>query len=358
MIPRSIIISPFLTFLLVVGAPALFAGGGKTSHSTTAAQMDLYSYVGEEMCAGCHSDMAEQFGYSMHGRLQDWEVRGEFSRCEMCHGAGSKHVEESGDAQYIFNFSGQEGMEASKACVSCHYSGKAGMWPGSVHMMGGLGCGDCHTIHQSRQVVTPASNPLVGVARNPEVAGLKPLKQGPPIMASLTKREPEVCLDCHQEKRAQINYNSHHPIVERRMKCSSCHDVHGSEEEFLLATRDGQRELCTSCHAQYSGPFVFEHAAVEEGCNTCHNPHGTTANNLLKQNEPFVCLQCHEAHFHIGRDGIDTPIDRATGSVTNKWGSSGWRQAFATKCSNCHQMVHGSDLPSQSLGGRGGSLTR
>ena len=126
----------------------------------------------------------------------------------------------------------------------------------------------------------------------------------------------------------------------------------------MLQVSEGVNELCAGCHTAYQGPFVFEHAAVEEGCNTCHNPHGTLANNLLKQNEPFVCLQCHEAHFHIGREGIDTPISRPTGSVTNQYGASGWRRAYSTKCSNCHSMVHGSDLPSQSLSGRGGALTR
>jgi predicted CXXCH cytochrome family protein len=321
--------------------------------------MDAATFVGEEMCAGCHSDVAEQFGYSMHARLKEWEVRGEFSKCESCHGPGSKHVEESGDPQYIFSFDGKEAQEASRACVGCHYEDTAGMWPGSVHMMGGLGCSQCHTIHQSKQVVVQTAKPLIGTAtHNPEMGTMGALKQGPPKMASLTKPEPELCFECHNEKRAMMNYSSHHPIIERRMKCSSCHAVHGSDAEYLIANSDGQRELCTSCHAQYSGPFVFEHAAVEEGCTTCHEPHGTLANNLLRQNEPFVCLQCHEAHFHIGRDGIDTPIDRATGSVSNQYGSSGWRIGFTTKCSNCHQMVHGSDLPSQSTSSRGGSLTR
>ena len=59
-----------------------------------------------------------------------------------------------------------------------------------------------------------------------------------------------------------------------------------------------------------------------------------------------------------GREGIDTPIDRATGSVSNQYGASGWRRAYSTKCSNCHSMVHGSDLPSQGISGRGGALTR
>ena len=40
---------------------------------------------------------------------------------------------------------------------------------------------------------------------------------------------------------------------------------------------------------------------------TCHDPHGAMVNNMLKQNEPFLCLQCHEMHFHSARVGPTTP---------------------------------------------------
>jgi predicted CXXCH cytochrome family protein len=356
MIPRFLSTVPLLLagLLVLAGAPAV---AGQAAQQVTAASGEA-GYVGEEICAGCHGEVAAQFGLSMHARLKEWEVRGELSKCESCHGPGSKHVEASGDAQFIFGFKGKEGREASRACMSCHYQKTTAEWPGSVHFMGGLGCGDCHTIHQSRRTVLPATRPLVGTARNPDMGAVVPVKQGPPRAASLAKPEPELCFDCHKEKRAQVSYSSHHPVIERKMQCSSCHAVHGSHEESLVKAPEGLNELCTSCHPAQHGPFVFEHAAVEEGCNTCHEPHGTLANNLLKQNEPFLCLQCHEAHFHVGREGISDPISRPSGKVSNQYGSSGWRRAFMTKCTNCHPSVHGSDLPSQGISSRGGSLTR
>jgi hypothetical protein len=33
-------------------------------------------------------------------------------------------------------------------------------------------------------------------------------------------------------------------------------------------------------------------------------------------------------------------------------------RAFATKCTQCHNRIHGSDLPSQATSGHGGGLTR
>jgi predicted CXXCH cytochrome family protein len=199
---------------------------------------------------------------------------------------------------------------------------------------------------------------------------------------------------------AKANFPSHHPIKEGKMNCSDCHNPHGE-----LQTEELARDLCLECHARYTGPFVYEHAPVEEDCNLCHDPHGTVANNLLQQNEPFLCLQCHESHFHasrIGADpgtikgfsfdankmdtlqqsdpflysvitdpaGITDPVSGLTGPLTpgeantmlaansvtgdvtinftNQFGEEGWRKAFLTKCSTCHTVLHGSDLPSQS----------
>jgi len=35
-----------------------------------------------------------------------------------------------------------------------------------------------------------------------------------------------------------------------------------------------------------------------------------------------------------------------------------WAKAYATKCTQCHAQVHGSDLPSQTVPGQGRALTR
>ena len=55
-----------------------------------------------------------------------------------------------------------------------------------------------------------------------------------------------------------------------------------------------------------------------------------------------------------GAAGAMTPKEanlagyNVTLEFTNKFGEEGWRKAFLTKCSTCHTVVHGSDLPSQS----------
>ncbi len=180
---------------------------------------------------------------------------------------------------------------------------------------------------------------------------------------------------------AKANFPSHHPINEGKMTCGDCHNPHGE-----LNTSERTNDLCLDCHTRYQGPFVFGHAPVEDDCTTCHDPHGSVANNMLVQNEPFLCLQCHEGHFHLLRNGFDPA--NWTGAVTvvnldldgdgtagndpgevknfssteeavtaaNPHGAEGWQMSFGTKCTTCHKVVHGSDLPSQPLGG--GGLTR
>jgi predicted CXXCH cytochrome family protein len=343
-----LIILFFASGLLVAGQKKVAEAKVKAGGSPAGA-----AFSGDKACADCHSDKMEQFAASPHGRLKQFELGGSIGRCESCHGAGSKHIDEGGDASLINGFKDAEARQSMRACTACHGDNAAMHWKGSEHQMAGVACTSCHTIHQSRRITTPMARPLEGA--NP----LRVSRQtAPPPRASLKKAEPDLCYDCHREKRAQMNMTSHHPVREGRMTCSSCHNTHGSPSANLLRNAESEKAFCTNCHPGQQGPFVFEHAAVEEGCNVCHQPHGTVADNLLKQNEPYVCLQCHEAHFHLGREGATAPVYTGTGGSTNPNGVAGWRKAFGTKCTQCHTRIHGSDLPSQGISSRGKALTR
>jgi len=341
------------------------------------------SYVGMETCAGCHEDKAAGLEKNVHGRLADFELMGWTQGCESCHGAGSLHVAGDGDTARINQPAKLPADQSAAICAACHTAGSTMDWAHSEHALADLACSDCHTIH------------------------------GDGVGASLKAEDPELCYGCHQEEMAKASFPSHHPIKEGKMTCSDCHNPHGE-----LQTDELARDLCLECHARYTGPFVFEHAPVEEDCNICHDPHGTVANNLLQQNEPFLCLQCHESHFHAARIGptvdvgdgatfdanelealrdanadlyvmitsggtwtnpttttvFTTPGSQTPGEanalltsvladdpslaavlpanvsvpLTNMFGEEGWRKAFLTKCTTCHGVVHGSDLPSQS----------
>jgi predicted CXXCH cytochrome family protein len=46
-------------------------------------------------------------------------------------------------------------------------------------------------------------------------------------------------------------------------------------------------QLCLGCHAQYRGPYAYQHPPVTENCMTCHLVHGSPNTNLLTQVPQF-----------------------------------------------------------------------
>ena len=104
------------------------------------------------------------------------------------------------------------------------------------------------------------------------------------------------------------------------------------------ATRENTvNETCTTCHAEYRGPFLWEHQPVTEDCTNCHDPHGSAQPSLLKMRTPFLCQ-------HMSR-GRGASVHRST---RHKGLPGGMPSAYllAGGCINCHSQVHGSNHPS------------
>ncbi len=275
-------------------------------------------FVGDETCVGCHDEAGASYSESLHSRISKIS-------CESCHGSGAAHAG-SGDVKDIASYNDDDEMNSKvdKICSTCHLTMMHGVKGAHIDDYG-LNCGSCHKIHQSARY---------GVN---------------------VKTGNSLCESCHTAVRAKTMLPSHHPVREGKMECTSCHDMKGG------STIDSERpnDLCLDCHTQYRGPFVYEHAAVAESCNLCHDPHGSVANNLLKQNEPFLCLQCHQMHFHsqkAGEEGTFTPPNHPDREIISD--KLAVKRGFTTKCTQCHQAIHGSDLPSQEISNQGRALTR
>ena len=98
--------------------------------------------------------------------------------------------------------------------------------------------------------------------------------------------------------------------------------------------------VCYRCHQEKMGPFVYEHPPVTQDCTICHEPHGTVANNLLRQPPTFLCMRCHSGH----RTG---PTFHDQSLLPDIGKSQSLQKAFFfTDCTQCHSQVHGSDVPS------------
>ncbi len=311
--------------------------------STGANAQTPNDFTGTETCLECHEDMAAEYSRTVHGQLNDYQFPGLASGCEACHGAGAKHAESEEPAD-IFLPSAEMGNDGTDLCLDCHQTGRTLNWEMGSHAETDVSCLSCHKLHDNT-----SSKALLAAAT-----------------------EEEVCFTCHMDTQAKFQLPSHHPIREGFMTCSSCHDTHGDQFREI-ADGETSRDACLVCHQQHAGPFVFEHSPVMEDCAICHDVHGTVANNLLRQNEPFICLQCHQPHFHsilTGFDGdysapgrtwdtgVEPNADPGYGGLSGTSHPDSMKRVMLTKCSQCHQSIHGSDLPSQSIPGQGRALNR
>ena len=265
-------------------------------------------YMGSESCLTCHEESAQRFHKTMMGRIMSVNPRTpqEQRGCESCHGPGGPHVETEGGAlETLITFKkGAEPVDAQNAtCVNgCHEKGEHTFWRGSPHEARGVACVSCHT-----------------------------------VMASVSDRHNlakptaiEVCSQCHQTRRAQLQRSSHMPLRDGKMSCTDCHNPHGTATQAMLR-EDSVNDNCFKCHAEKRGPFLWEHAPVIESCTNCHEPHGSTNPRLLKVRVPRLCQQCHIETRHP-----TSPYDPRTGS----------RFVVNRGCINCHQKIHGSNHPS------------
>jgi DmsE family decaheme c-type cytochrome len=254
-------------------------------------------HVGSEVCASCHVEDAKNFDSNPHVKLA-LEHGGAGVTCESCHGPGKAHVESGGDKTKIFDPATAPAKAADATCLGCH----AGAHPNflrSPHAKANVSCVSCHTVHKAA----------------PETHLLK-------------AEQPALCFGCHSDIKPAFDMPFHHKVNEGLLTCSDCHDPHGTFGNNNIKATADQNAICTKCHMETRGPFVYEHAAVKaEGCLGCHTPHGSQNARLLNMpNVNTLCNQCH------------SPV--AAGAVH----SMGAGSSEITPCISCHTNIHGSNV--------------
>jgi len=291
---------------------------------TEIAQFATGDYIGSEACKDCHEEQFKAFSHTPHSRLarhNSWN--GKVTGCESCHGPGKAHSEE-GDPKKIISFKSKSSKEISETCLTCH-AGKEdhNNFRRGEHWRNDVGCTDCHTAHSSVAIAgNPGSNTLVSEAerRNRDLIAANMLRGS----------EPQLCISCHRETKAQFSRPFHHKVLEGLVKCSDCHNPHGGFELKQTRLATGTDAGCLKCHTDKQGPFVFEHAPLKvEGCASCHTPHGSSNAKLLTRSTVRqLCLACHSNAHEIGAPDTPNFHNQATLRYQN--------------CTTCHSKIHGS----------------
>jgi len=292
---------------------------------------------GPEVCKGCHEPYFDSMAKSVHGKTGHPMAPASGAGCATCHGDGTKHVEAGGGRGVggIVN-PGSKSMPAAekdRVCLACHESSRhLAFWDSGKHRKNDVTCTNCHSLHGGQDSQLKITNP--------EIAPFKTTSRVP---------QQEVCFNCHRDIRGLVSRPSHHPIVEGKVKCTSCHNPHGALSP-AMGNAESIKELCTTCHADKRGPFMFEHPPVEESCLNCHNPHGSRSVKLLNAKVPNLCQDCHDASSHPG-----TMYDADANFKAPSGPTSGPNSRFiARSCLNCHNEIHGSNSPA----GRGRRFVR
>lgn len=282
------------------------------------------NYVGTANCLkACHyhDKIRRDFDASTMGAQLSEKSGLPLVDCESCHGPGSLAIEglteervqkdaEAGmqtacNYETFLDFATLPAPAVGLVCLKCHTANATFNlhdWNAGTHNQNDVSCSDCHDVHA-----------------------------GPDLKVE-PRDTARMCFKCHPEQKAQFMLASRHPVMERRIFCTNCHNGHGSPYDYQLREAS-VKDVCTKCHGDKEGPFLYEHAENTDDCSRCHSPHGSVNNNLLSVAQPFLCLQCHFGH----RLSTGTPSTKGE---------------FFTRCTDCHSTIHGTDIPSAGGGGR------
>ena len=305
----------FLSLILVVfllmteGAAMARSHNNETTKHARPADPSLY--VGSEVCKTCHEDMPSKGFFKTYENSPhfvttlDTRKGPEWHGCEGCHGPGKAHVDGGGDKTKIFVFKDASAAEINATCLDCHAGGPEHMHAlNSVHSQNGVSCISCHSPHH---------------AQTKEFL--------------LAKAQPELCYTCHLSKKAEFAMPFHHRVDEGLIRCSDCHNVHGTAPPKQVRMAATQDAICFKCHTDKQGPFVYEHATIKvDGCVSCHLVHGGPNPHMLKlSNVNLLCLQCHTTSSFSSAPGAPSFHNQAT---------------FFQACTLCHFAIHGSNFSS------------
>ena len=256
------------------------------------------------LCDGCHS-----VNYNLTTRTPtEWNVG-----CESCHGPGSAHVEFPINAT-IVNPDKLDQVRGDDVCIQCHSQGQ------------------------------PRANPVDGDDVDWPV-GYRPGDRLDTVWKLDEHHLGEETFTHWPNGAAHKNRMQGNDYVQSQMsvqgvRCSACHDVHGTEQEADL--RLPGDAMCFECHNPQLQPgprgtieFHTQHAADSEGsrCISCHMPRiARTVGDVSVRSHTFKFISPSTTE----RYGVPNPCTSCHTDQSLEWarealrgwpGASPWRVA-------------------------------
>jgi len=249
-------------------------------------------------CGSCHTEIAQQYARSRHGKLLlDGDPNA--PSCKECHGT-------HGTLGRLQGSSPTFATNVPRLCARCHREGeKAAVrykgpqhgiieaYTESIHGKGLLKsgltvtatCTSCHTAHG----VLPRTDPASSVNR---------------------RNVPETCGRCHHGIQEEFEKSVHHEMLGKTDKelpvCNDCHSAH----TIRRADADGFKldimQKCGRCHGEIAKTFFDTyHGKVSQlgytktaKCYDCHGAHdihkvSDPRSHLARENVVATCQKCH-----------------------------------------------------------------
>lgn len=223
------------------------------------------------------------------------------------------------------------GASTALILISCGTTGRTMMAPPSIagaSFIGSEACSECHE-KVTRDFRTADHAKLQAKGENAKDMGCESChgpgskhKESGGANGTIVNphKSPETCFQCHLDKKAEFSLPYSHPVLAGKMSCSDCHDPHkGNAIKGGGTQLTGKNETCAECHKAQTGPFIFAHDAVKEGCSSCHSPHGSVNQKMLTQRNATLCLKCH----FDGHTGLTDITKASTGILTANSGRMG-----------------------------------
>jgi hypothetical protein len=249
-------------------------------------------------CGACHTEIAQQYAESQHGKLlarQDPNA----PSCKECHGG-------HGILGRLQSSSPTFAMNIPQLCARCHREGqKAAVrysgpehgiieaYTESIHGKGLLKsgltvtatCTNCHTAHHE----LPRTDPASSVNR---------------------ANVPATCGQCHHGIQEEFEKSIHHTLVGHTDKelpvCNDCHTAHTIRRTDAEGFKLDIMQKCGRCHGAIAKTyFDTYHGKVSQlgytktaKCYDCHGAHDILKvtdprSHLSRQNVVQTCQKCH-----------------------------------------------------------------